>query len=330
MKKCLSLILMLCLLTVGAFADVVYQDDMAPALVGEADVQLVDISERATVEDAAVGALLENALVNLPENYYAIPTDLFYAGVNGEVTLTFVSDAVAVKFTKDGAEWTALDAVCSGGTVTVTLAESGVVLFEKPLGEGEADKPVVDTNVLPETSTNFTPSVSGKLAPEVVAVGEVLGVVFDAEENEVADITASALVVTPLSTRVFNPDVQVYEHLEWAYDAILNAMSVADLAEGLAEGLTVSDLFAVTLYGEAAEALAVEGNMMEITFVEALTHGDKLVVLCSDEFGVWHVEPAENVITYADGGVTLRLPDDGVLAFLVEADIPAEGAVTAP
>ena len=58
MKKCLSLILMLCLLTVGAFAETVYQDGVAPQLVGEVAATLVDIGEREDLEDADLAAKL--------------------------------------------------------------------------------------------------------------------------------------------------------------------------------------------------------------------------------------------------------------------------------
>ena len=320
MKKCLSLILMLCLLTVGAFAETVYQDGVAPQLVGEVAATLVDIGEREDLEDADLAAKLEAALLNLPVNPDAVYTDLFFATIDGEVTMTFQSDAVGVLFSANGTEWADLEAQIGEGTVTVTVKESGVLAFLKDRGEAVAPT-ATNANAEPETSTNFTPSVSGKLAPEVVGGEDAVATILDATGAEVASVPAAWMVLTPLSARAYNPDVVTFEHLEWAYESVLEG------ADPLFEGKVVSDLFDLAVYGEYWKQLNVEGNVMKVTFDTELEDG--VVVLCSDEIGAWHA--LENGVTVnADGSVTLTLDHDGVLAFLVEKDDAVEGTVTAP
>ena len=321
MKKCLALILMLCLLTVNAFAAAVVQDGIAPEVVGDAAVTLVDVGEYDTTEDADLAAKLETALKNLPENPDAVFTDLFFATVEGEVTVTFKSDAVGVMFSTNGTDWTALEAACNGETVTVTLKENGVVLFLQDAAPVAAEDAVNGEAVDPEESTNFTPSVSGKLAPEVKVEGDSVADIMDATGNTVAAVPAGWMVLTPLATRAYTPDVVTFEGLEWAYASVLEG------ADPMLQGKIVSDLFDLAVYGEYDTQLAVEGNVLVVTFA---FEGDNLTVLCSDEIGTWHELAAENVKLNGDGTVTLTLEHEGVLAFAVEAEIPAEGTVTAP
>ena len=353
-------------------------------------LKLICVGERELVEDEAVAGLLENGLATLQNSEYRVSapeqvnTDLFHAQIPAEYAEYFANgaayldmafvieellagDKLQVLHSVDGETWTEVTNVtyAGDGTVHVGIQQSGLVAFVVERGAVFTDDDD-DAEVKAEEGTEeqeeqqFTPSVSGELAPEIVEFedeGEdCVATIINSDKEKLASVPAKKwIVVTPLAEREDSPCVVTYEHLEWAYGAILDAENIGSLPsddqtgtlaaaiEGMLEGtgltiedMTVSDLFKVVAYGEYLQLLnADEGNMLEITFDKGVEPGDKLIVLCSSEIGFWHVMDEDQVTVHADGTLTIRMKHDGVIAFLVEkdaaaVDAAADGVVSAP
>ena len=171
------------------------------------------------------------------------------------------------------------------------------------------------------------------------------GVFVDADGNVVISIpNQDYLLVTPVSESKFEQDVLTYEHLEWAFNSILNAENVGELpaaegtiaqeindllasmnAEMTCEDLASRDLFEVTAYGEFVDPFYQEGYALVLTFAADIDPEQPFVVLCSHDSATWHTLPMECVTVNANGTVTLRLNELGTLAFLVNgADYQAD------
>nr|MBR4279999.1 hypothetical protein [Clostridia bacterium] len=362
------------------------QGQIIGAVPADGVLNVVCVGERETVADAAVAAQLETGLATMLKELdilYTpgmVGTDLFYLEVPAEYAEQFAQGAameitfapivmeedgtVMVLTSADGVTWTQEDDVTfpAAGLVTVRVNASGLVAFvvkpETAFGQPEEVASTAE-EAAEETNNNFTPSVGGKLAPEIVPAAdageEYAAVVVAPDTTPVAYVPYTPwLVLTALSERAFNPDVMTYEHLEWAYDAICKAEHVCDMkAEGeenltladvinkrfadagrdlTAEDLVVSDLFEISVYGEYPQA--VTGNKLSITFDMNMAQDETLVVLCAYGIDAWHVVDAQDVVINADGSVTLNLQHLGVLSFLVEnpnpVDANADDVVMAP
>lgn len=264
-------------------------------------------------------------------------------------------EKLTVLASTDGENWSEVKDVAfkENGSVQVAIQETCLLAFLIEHGAAVEDGfggmgiSVGDRDVPEEGNQNFTPSVSGKLAPEVVVIekdGEkYVASILDGNGNASALVPDDAwMIVTPLSERKYNPDVVTYEHLQWAYDTICEAPNIGglpdadhdstlgdvidrmleEMGKGLSrKDLTVSDLFEISVYGDYQQMLA-DGNMLEITVDRELDPEDTLIVLCASDIEYWHVVDRENVIIHEDGTVTLRLRHTGAFVFLVER--PAE------
>ena len=325
-----------------------------------------DINERISTAELNAYDLLTyevfDVMINSPE-VAALLTDGAYL----EFTVELLEEQAApmlVMFSEDSERWKLLDSyTVDGKQVTLRLEKQGVVGFIKPyeVVPGTSYTYVEEVyGAYPSTSeidqTIFTPSVSGKPAPELVpTITEdnqiVVGYIYTTESTEPIVITQEDhMLITPVSESAYVGDVTIHEHLQWAYDAILEAEEVqniqtdigAQIDEQLAAGgfeqthadLVVRDLFDVTYYGDHVEQFYNPEALIELTFEEKeLNPSDPLVVLHSHDSINWHVVHADQVQVNDNGTVTLKLDGLGAVAFLVERgeELPApEQAVSSP
>lgn len=282
-------------------------------------------------------------------------------------------------FTEDGEKWIVLPITVEGEKrFTVQMPACGTIALlndgRESMGIGEDVHRVV--TIIPgedddESSvdlSNFTPSVSGKSAPQIVTFegedGEVyIGYIRNKEGDvEIQVPDRNYIVVTAVAERDYIADIQTHEHLEWGYDGILMAENVGELftehdmsvtipddehqtlagaldktlAElGLSlthDQLVVKDLFEVSAYGDYLEYLHDENYYLEVTFDANLNPNEPLVVIHSHDSKHWHVHPIDEFAVNADGAVTLKMYDLGAVAFLVEAEeeLNPETAVKSP
>lgn len=290
----------------------------------------------------------------------------------GYVELTFevaqkAGAPLITLFTPDGTLWQVLPTVNNGNTFTVKLPASGTLALlcdgKAQLGIGDEVKRVEiaqpDEERAESGADNFMPSASGKPAPQVVTFtidGETyVGYIrnnIDATEIPVPD--RNYVVITSVMERKYSVDIQTYEHLNWAYESILQVENVGDLytehdmsvtlepsehqklagaldavlaqlnTDLTSDQLVVSELFEVTAYGDYLHHLYDENYYLELTFATNLDPEEPLVVIHSADSKHWHVHDSENVIVNADGTVTLKLYDLGAVAFLVEGEFSAD------
>lgn len=281
-------------------------------------------------------------------------------------------------FTNDGVDWHVIPTTpVSERRFTVRLSEPGTLALlndgRESMGVGQDGRHVI--TVIPGEegdeiieSRNFTPSVSGKSAPQIVTIPGTEDEIYvgyirnRAGDMEIPVPDKNYIIITAVSERNYTGDIQTHEHLEWAYDDILEVEDVGDLFtehdlsvvipdhehgtiaglldEELArrgldlthDRLVVKDLFEVSAYGDYLHPLYDEENYLEVTFEANLDPDKPLVVIHSMDSVHWHVHPAEDAVIHSDGTVTLRMYDLGVVAFLVESEeeVDAETAVQSP
>ena len=368
------------------------QGNVLAAIPTNEMIKRICVGERENEQDPELAALLEKGLAALlADEHHTDPamvdTDLFYVEIPEAYAAMFADgtayldmtfdphilengDELVVLYSVNGEEWNEITDVnfAGNGTVQFGVQQSGLLtfmikhtseLFENVAGNAAFEQ-VSSSQTAVETNSNFTPSVSGKLAPATVTF-EQNGETYAATILNTAEATStpvpakSWVVVTPLSERKYTPDVVTYEHLEWAYDMIaegsimettddehgaklgevVNSMLAAKGTGLTYEDLTVSDLIEVSVYGEYLQQLkASEANLLEITFDMGLQPDDTLIVMCASGIEYWHVMDAETVIINQDGTVTLRMKHPAVLALMVERadtiDPNAAELVTAP
>ena len=269
-----------------------------------------------------------------------------------------------VLFTANGADWTVMPFTVNGKQFTVSLPASGTLALladgHQVMGIGEEVDPVFTTDEADEeTSGNFTPSVSGKPAPELEIITgedgeEYVGEIKDNEGTESILVpNRNYVVVTAPIEKACNIDIQTYEHLSWAYGTVLNAADVSELPADCHEGtiaehlaqrleelqlpltakdLVVKDLFEITAYGDYVHYLYNENYYLEVTFKTDLDADKAVIVLHSADSVHWHLHPVEECIVHEDGRITLKLYDMGTVAILVETDavIDVQDAVLSP
>lgn len=276
----------------------------------------------------------------------------------GYVELTLEIDAyqpmpLIVMYSANGTDWTVIPYTKAGEKqITVQLSASGSVALlcdgTEVMGIGkEVEIPGVpgDANYEEIENGNFTPSVTGKLSPDLVVKDEengdsYVGVILDGEGNEVAKVpNRNYIWVTATAERDYNHDVQTHEHLEWAFDGIKMAADVGELPADNHEGtiaadldeilkamglelthdqLVVKDLFEVTAYGDYVHYLYDEEHSLEVTFTTDLDPEKPAVVIHSPDSVHWHIHPIKEAEIHADGTITLRMYDLGAVAILVE------------
>ena len=171
---------------------------------------------------------------------------------------------------------------------------------------------------VPAMPLEFTPSVEGTEAPEIVAIADAEGNEFDAiidiagSEIGVAEGEDYELEVTVISDADAAPSEEVAAALEAALAQILDAESVADLVPEIldllagsgydVEDFAVTDLFDVTLIldGEVAEVPA--GATVRFKFKTDLAAGDVFFLLHNYAPGKWEI--VRNATVDANGVVS--------------------------
>ena len=213
----------------------------------------------------------------------------------------------------------------------------------------------------------FTPSVSGKPAPEIVPGiapdgSFFAGIIRNLEKAwEIFVSEGESFLVTALGQLGLLDNEEVRNRLEAAYKAILEAENVGKLfavpapdaqptdepefiadqldkrlmemnADLTHEDLVVKDLFDVNVKGEYQDFLKDENSKMEVSFMAAVEEEDPFVAISSEDGVHWQVFSAEDAIVNENGSVTMQMQSSGVVAFLVESEEEwnAETAVQSP
>jgi len=346
MKKLFALVLIVCMLSVAAFAEVAVGNvcDAAGNVVEAAVATVENMEDR----ENAVAAELLNKAFDLVKN--GAEDVLAAAGLNTDMVITemyaiavgntlaegsyveLTATADVVLFSADGAAWEVLaEGKLPGAGVVALLKDRGTVITESEEFSAQDVENIATSTVIElpaEAEGIFTRSVAGKAAPSVMVVDGSVAVIKNVNGEIVTNIPVDGkgLVVTPVAEREVAGDLAVRENLDWAYECILAAESVdALVAEDLGD-VVVRDLFDVSLYGEFKAAVEAADAVVEVTFADAAAEG--LVVLCSHDFATWHTIAAENVTVNANGSVTVALEEVGAIAFAVAADAVAGGVVS--
>ena len=343
MKKLFALVLIVCMLSVAAFAEVAVGNvcDAAGNVVEAAVATVESIEDR---EGAAAAELLDKAFDLIKNGAEDV---LAAAGMNTDMVITemyavtvantlaegsyveITTDAAVALFSADGITWEVCNGKIASTGVVALLQPRGSVITETEEFTAQETSIVENTIEMPaEAAGVFTRSVAGKAAPSVVVVDGSVAVIKNVNGEIVTNIPvdAAGLVVTPVAERETAADLAVRENLDWAYESILNAESVdALVAEELGD-VVVRDLFNVAIYGDFKAAVEAADAVVEVSFADVAADG--LVVLCSHDFATWHVVAAENVTVNADGSVTVAMDEVGAIAFAVAADAVAGGVVS--
>ena len=147
---------------------------------------------------------------------------------------------------------------------------------------------LVCVSAVPAFADNFTPSVTQKEAPKVVATKtadgtEVGAIIYDKDGNEVEGVPMDQIKIVPISSS------EASDELKKANDEIKNAASLKDICPEVettlagitsdvkVEDLVVSDLFDVILPEEAQKKLEEDGNTITLKFDLGAKQGELLM-----------------------------------------------------
>lgn len=190
----------------------------------------------------------------------------------------------------------------------------------------------------PASAVSFTPSVEQKEAPEVVTVtgdsgDDVAAVIQDAQGETVSEVPYGELIVTPVS-QTSEADEDITTNLENAYTQITSVSSLLELSTDVedvlydyslevgddvtVDDLVVRDLFDVTVRGEYADHLAVDGHSIAIRFSLNLDPSAFLMVLHNYQGDEWEVIPNDRVTRYDNGDVSVAFYSLSPVAFVVD------------
>lgn len=194
-------------------------------------------------------------------------------------------------------------------------------------------------------AAEFTPSVQGKEAPDLVttvneAGEEVVAVVRDAQGNAVEDVLSGNLIVTPVA-QADEAAENIRTSLQAAYEQIRNVSSLNELVPNLetvlagvapdvsVDELVVRDLFDVSV-DEQVRALLEAGNSIELQFRLGVAADDLVICLHNYSEDNWEVIDQQNVVNDGDGSVTVRFTSLSPIAFAVKNTSGNSAATTAP
>ena len=185
-------------------------------------------------------------------------------------------------------------------------------------------------------AANFTPSVQGKPAPEIVtnvvttADGKTqsyVAKVLDEEGKLVKNIEKGSVVITPVSkSKKAEPEVKAA--LDKAYKQIKDAKSLKDLVPDIethlkslsknlkVEDMVTRDLFYISVDKETAQYLK-DGNSIQLSFQLGVKPNTKVVCMTFVD-GKWKVVDKAKVKVNKDGTVTVEFTSAGPVAFAVQ------------
>lgn len=340
-------------------ADVNYSD--VPCALHEDDLLKDEINE--VLKDSGLDALDLVMYEQFDLNMYGEYAD--YLAEEGGVLevklqlLDWQPAPIVVVISEEGEKWSIVPDVTDNGdgTITVRVDKLGVVSLLMECSSMLTIQDTYDERIyIPydiegdknEIDFNFTPSVVAKPAPLVIGGYDetgllVIGTIENVQGTLSLPVGNDDVIVASVAERDYYVDIQTHEHLEWAYDEILNAETIGDLTEKVNDdgtevtiaasvdeylagrnlGLThqdmvVCDLFEVSAYGDCLLPFYEEGSYLKITFEMSNSKNDTLMVLVSGDSQTWSVVPAEYVAVNADGTVTVCLEELGAVAFLVD------------
>lgn len=169
----------------------------------------------------------------------------------------------------------------------------------------------------------FVPSVTAKLAPEVVSDDNALVEVVNDNDQHVDNYDAEHVVVTPVSYNMANDEAK--EALSDAFDTLcandgkLDAVmpelaNVAASANVSISDLVVKDLFYVDVSDELGQTMINGGNALKLTLNAKVTRSQFVTVMVCVN-GKW--TPVKFVVN-ADGSITCMMKNVGTVAILVK------------
>lgn len=182
-------------------------------------------------------------------------------------------------------------------------------------------------------AADFTPSVQGKEAPDIVITqdangNEVAATVIDANGNIIKGVTIAEITVTPVA-KADEASEEVREVLDKAYEQINSVASLTELVpempeflEDISDDLTVEDLvvrdlFDVTVDAET-KALLEAGNSIRISFKLGVAADEFVICLHNYSENLWEVIDNDKVKNNGDGTVTVEFTSLSPIAFAVQ------------
>lgn len=189
---------------------------------------------------------------------------------------------------------------------------------------------LVCVSAVPAFADNFTPSVTQKEAPKVVATKtadgtEVGAIIYDKDGNEVEGIPMDQIKVIPISSS------EASDELKKANDEIKNAASLKDICPEVettlagitsdvkVEDLVVSDLFEVILPEEAQKKLEEDGNTLAIKFDLGAKQGELLMSMVNCDGTKWEMVDQKGINTNSDGTVNMTFDKFCPVAFIKDS-----------
>ena len=188
-------------------------------------------------------------------------------------------------------------------------------------------------------AADFTPSVTAKDAPEVVANDDgSVGTVKDASGNVVATVTQEQVSVVSYANRT--EDSTAASKLNTAYEDLTSGKVQDELKQQLtsyaasvdseytADNMVVSDLFYLDV--EEAVKNSLDGsNYLEVTFETGIAAGEKApAVLYACDGTNWEMVDPANVKNNGDGTITVKFSTLCPIAFMSASAEAAPAPVT--
>jgi len=188
-------------------------------------------------------------------------------------------------------------------------------------------------------SSNFTPSVQAKDAPEIVPLVNEADIIYAEIINQndeiIQKVTDSGeVIVTPMSQAESSAE-DIKQSLENAYKKVGSVRSLTDLVSNLetiikkldpntaADDLVARDLFNVTTRGNIPPI--TENNRLRVRFKLGVSPADIVIVAMCEGETDWPVIDAEDAVNNGDGTVTVTFSKTGTVLVIVEgaASVPA-------
>lgn len=192
-------------------------------------------------------------------------------------------------------------------------------------------------------AADFTPSVTAKDAPEVVANDDgSVGTVKDASGNVVATVTQEQVSVVSYANRT--EDSTAASKLNTAYEDLTSGKVQDELKQQLtsyaasvdseytADNMVVSDLFYLDVEDTVKNSLD-GSNYLEVTFETGIAAGEKApAVLYACDGTNWEMVDPANVKNNGDGTITVKFSTLCPIAFMSASAsaAPAPGPQPAP
>ena len=188
---------------------------------------------------------------------------------------------------------------------------------------------------IPAMAAEFTPSVEGKPAPDVVTQtdskgNECAAIIYDENGAEVTGVPNGDLIITPVSADNA-PSAEIKENLMAAYEQLQSVSSLTDLSDELesvikemspsltVDDLVVRDMFDVSVSGAYADYLSQEGHSIEIRFNLSADANSLAAVLHNIAGSTWETVSNDRITLNRDKTVDVVFYELSPVAFLFDA-----------